>query len=175
MHLRNIGRGYSRERFGGAANRMAVRTVTKHNSRRYKTRDTARIAKRERDVVEILLSQTLDFFTLEGRPPYDIRENLHRLRNLRRHHTHSGVRSIPTRAGVERPTKTLYLLSNLRGVAGLRSFGEQVGGHVSQTSQIGWIDLTTIFDQQLSRDERRFSARDDNHAQSVWQSLFDGF
>src|SRR6185503_17344302 len=155
MHLRNIGRGYSRERFGGSANRVAVRTVTKHNSRGYKTRDTARIAERERDVVEILLSQALDFFTLERRPPHDVRENLHRLRNLRRHHTDGGERRIPTRAGVERSTETFNLLGDLGCVASLRSFGEQVGGHVGQTCQLGWIDFTSVLDQQLSRDERR--------------------
>src|SRR5215216_764667 len=103
---------------------MAVRAVAEHDSRCYKTRDRSRIAKREREVVEVLLSQSFDFFTLERRTPHHVRENLHRLLNFRRHHADGRERSIPAGARVERSAKALDLLRDLRGVTALRAFCE---------------------------------------------------
>src|ERR1041384_5959059 len=98
---------------------MTVRTVAEHDTRRDKTCYRSRLAERKRQVIEILLPHSFDFFALESRTPNDISQDLHRLRNLRRHHTDLRIRRIPTRARVERSAQTLDLLRNLRCVAAL--------------------------------------------------------
>ena len=85
------------------------------------------------------------------------------------------VRDDPRLRGVRLQSLGVDLLRDLRGVASLSSLGEQVCSHVGKTSQLRWIDFTTVLDQQLRGDERRLAALDDNHAQSVWKCFFDRF
>src|ERR1700754_4441350 len=101
---------------------MTIRTIAEHNTRCDKPGDRTRVAKCERQVVEILLAQSFDLLALECRTANDVGQNLHRLRDLRRHHTDLRIRRIPARARVERSAKTLNLLRDLRCVSALRSF-----------------------------------------------------
>src|SRR5215213_8505565 len=85
------------------------------------------------------------------------------------------ARRIPACARIERCAEALDFLRDLRCIARLRAFREQVRSHVCETSKLWRIDFTTVFDQQLRGNERRLTTLNDDHAQTVRKCFFDWF
>ncbi len=84
MHSDNVFAFDARQRFRRPRKRMSIRSIPINDPRGNKTRDCARLAQGNLQVVQTLLPQPLNLFVLERGIANDISQDLHGGANSRR-------------------------------------------------------------------------------------------